>query len=412
MNRLLLPVVLASCLLASNVRAGGPIYSRFGIGDLTYIGGSRSFALGGVSAGLYGDGFINQLNPAGLAGISATRFAGSFEFSNYSSTDGISSGRYARGDFGGLSVAIPVAKDYGVVLLGEMSPYSTVDYSIHRTDNQFGISSTQQYYGSGGILRFDLGSSVSITNTLHAGFKANYLAGTILHNTNIEFLDNSYANNELDRRFFYSGFVLTLGAVYEGFSDLLNAASLKPLVLGVVVETPASLNVRQQNFSTAGQNYDTTLTQTGSTDIPLFLAVGATYTFSERYVLSADLAVQDWSNAKDFGVHPQEYRTRTRLGAGIEVLPGKDASSYLGHVIYRAGFYYNSSYLQVSGQPINGIFGTAGVGLPIGPDSHLNIGLQAGVNGTTANNLQKDTILRLTVSVSGSEQWFLRYEEE
>jgi hypothetical protein len=412
MNRILCSVVLALCFLTANSFAGGPIYSRFGIGDLAYVGGSRSYALGGASAGLYGDGFINQINPAGLAGISMTRFSGSFEFSNYSSTDGINSARYARGDFGGLSIAMPLSKEYGVTIFGEMSPYTAVNYALHRSDSQLGINSTQQYFGSGGILRFDVGSSVSITNTLHAGFKANYLAGTILHNTKIEFQDNSYGNSELDRRFFYSGFMVTFGAMYEGLSDLLNVADLKPLVLGAVVETPTTLNVRQQNFNATGQDYDTTLTQTGTADVPLFVALGASYTFSQRYVLSADLAMQNWSNAKNFGVHPPEYRNRTRIGAGFEILPSKDASTYWGHIIYRAGFYYNSTYLQVNSQSINGIFGTAGVGLPIAADSHLDIGLQIGVNGTTSNNLQKDTIIRLSVSVSGSELWFMRYEED
>ena len=412
MNQRFAVVVLALFVPLAGTFAGGPLYSRFGIGDLAYVGGSRSYALGGSSAGLYGDGFINQLNPAGLAGISMTRFSGTFEYTNYASTDGITSGRYARGDFGGLSVAIPVAKDYGIVLLGEMSPYSAVHYALNRNDSQAGIASAQQYFGSGGIMRFDIGSSVSITNSLHAGFKANYLAGTILQTTSITFLDNSYSNSALDRRFFYSGFMLTLGAVYEGIGDLVDAPSLKPLVVGAVVETPTALSVRQENFDATGSSYDTTLTRTGTTDVPLFVAVGASYTFAQRYVLSADLALQDWSNAENFGTRPPEYRNRTRFGAGLEMLPAKDASGVWGHVIYRLGFIYDATYLQVNGQPINAMFGTAGVGLPIGPDSHLNVSLQLGVSGTTSDNLQKDTIVRLSVAVSGSELWFLRYEEE
>ncbi len=58
------------------------------------------------------------------------------------------------------------------------------------------------------------------------------------------------------------------------------------------------------------------------------------------------------------------------------------------------------------------MFATAGLGLPIGPDSRLNLGLQAGVNGTTQNNLQNDTIVRLTASISASELWFIRTEED
>jgi len=48
----------------------------------------------------------------------------------------------------------------------------------------------------------------------------------------------------------------------------------------------------------------------------------------------------------------------------------------------------------------------------MGPESQLNIGLQVGVRGSTDNYLQRDTIVRLSVAVSATEIWFLRFEEE
>ncbi len=412
MRRRFVPAALIACLALTIAEAGGPVYSRFGVGDLYYFSGSRSNALGGAGVGLFGDGFINNLNPAGLAGIMNTRFAGTFVYSNYSSTDISGSARYARGDFGGLSAAIPVSKDYGVVVVGDLSPYSLVNYSILNNASQSGISSGQEFYGSGGISRFDIGSSVSITNSLHAGFKINYLAGTILQTTKVTFTDNSYSNNEMTLSDHYSGISFSFGVIYQGLGDILGSTLLKPLVLGLVVETPASLDLREEHFTLTANQYDTTSTTYGSADIPLFVAIGVSYTFSERYVFAADLAMQDWSNAKPIAEPPAMFRNSMRAGAGIEIQPAKDASGYWGHVIYRAGFYYNSSYIQFNNQAINGTFMTAGIGLPIGSDSHLNLGLQYGINGTTQNNLQKDNIFRLTVSISGSELWFVRIQED
>lgn len=405
-------ICLATSILTSILYAGGPASSRFGIGDLSFFASSRSYAMGGVAVGLMGDEFINRLNPAGLAGISRTRFSGTFQYSNYSSTDASGTARYARGDFGGLAVAIPVSKDYGVVLVGELTPYSSVNYAIGRNDSQFGIASDQQYYGSGGISRFDVGSSVSITNHLHAGFKMNYLVGTILEVTKLGFADNTYANSEITVNSHYSGLLFTFGATYEGLSDLIDLSFLRPLVLGAVVETPTKLDLRVQHFTSTAQHYDTISTSTGTMDIPLFLAFGASYTISDRLVLATDLAMQDWSGAKSLDLHQQELRNSMRIGAGIEILPGKDPSTYLGRIVYRAGIYYNSTYLRINNQDINGTFFTAGLGLPIGPESFLNLGVQFGVNGTTANGLQKDSIIRLTASISGSELWFVRLEEE
>ena len=409
---------LVSCLAMMSAVAGGPIYSRFGLGDLFYFSGSRSYSMGGAGVGLFGDGFINNLNPAGLAGIMNTRFAGTFEYTNYSSTDASGSARYARGDFGGLSAAIPVSRDYGIVLTGELAPYSSVNYAIIRDDTQYGISSSQEFYGSGGISRFDFGSSVSITNDLHAGFKINYLAGTILQTTKVTYTDNTYSNNELTLSDHYSGISFTFGASYQGIGDIFGSSTLKPLVLGFVVEAPTSLDLREEHFALTANQYDTISTIYSSADIPLLMAFGASYTLSDRVVFAADLALQDWSNAKILGAHPPELRNSMRFGGGVELQPVKDASSYWGHVIYRAGFYYNSSYIQAR-DPItetyygvSSYFFTAGVGLPIGPDSHLNLGFQLGVNGTTQNNLQKDTIFRITASISGSELWFVRIQED
>ncbi|HEY6950847.1 MAG TPA: hypothetical protein VI758_00485 [Bacteroidota bacterium] len=413
MNRKRIYLTGLSTLVACAVSfAGGPASSRFGIGDLSFFASSRSYGMGGVGAGLVGDQFINRLNPAGLAGISQTRFSGTFLYSNYSSTDATGSARYARGDFGGLAVAIPVSKDYGIVLVGELTPYSTVNYAINRSDVQSGIASDQRYYGSGGISRFDVGSSVSLTNQLHAGFKINYLAGTILKTTKLSFADNTVASSEVTVNSHYSGLLFSFGATYDGLSDLVDVPILKSLVLGAVVETPATLDLKVQHFTSTASSYDTISTVNGKADIPLFLAFGASYTLAERYVFAADIAMQNWSGAKSLDVHPTEFRSSTRIGAGVEILPGKNPGSYLGHVVYRAGFYYDASYLRINNQDINGMFLTAGLGLPIGPESYLNLGLQYGVNGTTANGLQKDSIFRLTASISGSELWFVRLEED
>ena len=296
-------------------------------------------------------------------------------------------------------------------LFGELTPYSTVNFAITKDDNQLGISSTEQFYGSGGISRLDVGSSVALTDRVHLGFKVNYLVGSILETTTMTFTDNTYTNNELTLSDHYSGLLYTIGGTIEGLGGIIDSPLFKPLVLGFVIETPAALDLREERFALTAQTYDTTSTRYGTSDIPLFVAVGASYTVADRFVLAADISVQDWSNAKSLGVHPPELRNSFRAGGGCEILPKKDADSYFGHVIYRAGFCYNSGNLQINNQAINGMFVTAGLGLPIGVESHLNIGLQYGVSGTTQNGLQKDNIFRLTVSISGSELWFIRLQE-
>ena len=63
--------------------AGGSSFSQYGFGDMLRTGDSRTYALSGTGIALLGDGFINELNPAGLARISLTRFSTGFEYNNY-----------------------------------------------------------------------------------------------------------------------------------------------------------------------------------------------------------------------------------------------------------------------------------------------------------------------------------------
>jgi hypothetical protein len=100
------------------------------------------------------------------------------------------------------------------------------------------------------------------------------------------------------------------------------------------------------------------------------------------------------------------------MSSGIEFLPARDAVSYWQRVVYRAGAAYNSTYYSFNGETIREAFATAGIGLPISADARLNLGLQAGIRGTTANGLQRDTIVRFSLTISGSELWFLKFEED
>jgi hypothetical protein len=399
-------------LILSEAFGGGPAYTRFGIGNLSNFSGSRSYAMGGTAAALIGDGFINRMNPAGLARIAYTRLSGTFEYSNYSSTDKSGTAQFARGDFGAIAIAIPISREYGITLSGEATPYSTVNYAMSRDDVQFGIASHQEFFGKGGIAQLSFGSSVSVTDQMHLGLKFNYLAGRIRNTTTLAFTDPSYQNSTIDRNSHYAGSTLTLAGIYQGFADLFSTQALRPLSLGLVVTTPASLDLREELFTTTGSAYDTTSIRYGTTDIPLSIVLGTSYVFSERYVVAADVALQDWSTAKTFGAHPEELRNSMRIAAGIEILPHKDADTYLSRTNYRAGFSYNSTYYKVAGQGIDALSLTIGLGLPIGTDSKLNLGFEVGINGTTDNGLQKDTIFRVSASVSASEMWFLKYEED
>jgi hypothetical protein len=401
-------IILLLSLWTASLYAGGSVYSRFGIGDLTHFGSSRLYAMGNTGLSLYGDGFINRLNPAGLAGISETRISAGFEYQNFTSSDNLGTGTFARGDFQGLAFAIPIEREHGATFLFEITPYSTVRYAIDRTDSQLGAISHQRFYGSGGLTTIGIGGSYAIGNHVFVGAKMNYLFGGIRQLSTINFEDHTYTDSELQRARYHSGINLTLGANVHGFGQF--SPSLQPLSLGLVLTTPARLKVREELFHSIGTSADTIRIGSSSLTIPLAWGVGLSYLFSERYIVASDLNIQHWSSENFSEPQSVNIRESLRLSMGFEALPERNATAYLSRIAYRAGISYHSTYITVGTESVDELLVAGGLGLPIGPNSRLNLGLQVGTRGPA--NVQRDTIVRLSLTLSGSEAWFIRFEED
>jgi hypothetical protein len=307
-----------------------------------------------------------------------------------------------------VAFGIPIDKEYQSSLLLEASPYSNVNYATQTQDSVV----KQDFYGTGGLSLLSLGASVSPVNKLTIGAKLNFIYGRLRQVGNFTFFDATFTNSEIQRSDFYSGFNFTMGGIYEGFGDLLGSSVLQPLAVGFVFTIPTTLSVNRESVLTTSQSTDTTATNVGNVDLPLSYGAGLAYLISDRYYVTADIYHQQWENAAFFGKTLPEIRNTTRLGVGFEALPQRDLETFLKRVAFRCGFYYNQTSYVFHGTPINELFVTGGVGIPIGPDARLDVNLHLGTRGTTSNGLQKDTILRLTVSVSASEAWFMKVEDE
>jgi hypothetical protein len=364
--------------------------------------------MGGAGISLIGDGFLNRLNPAGIARISFTRFAAGFEYSNYSSSDANASGMYARGTFKGLGIGFPISRDHGIAMMIEASPYSIVNYATQTADSLL----QQDFYGTGGLSMISVGATYAPAKRLTFGAKMNHVYGRIRQVGNFTFSDPTFLSSEIQRSDYYGGFTLTIGSIFDGFGNLFNSPSFDPLCIGFVLTTPTTLSVDRESVLSTNESTDTTFRGTGKVDLPVSFGFGLSYLFASRYVVTGDASFMQWENAQFFGSTIPQMRNSSRFGIGFEALPLRETDSFLKRIAYRAGIYYNATNYVINGTGINEIFLTGGVGVPIGPDTRLNIGLQAGTRGTTSNNLQRDMIFRLSLSVSSSEIWFMKVEDE
>jgi hypothetical protein len=391
--------------------AGGSAYSRYGFGDIVRYGDSRTYSMSGTGIALLDDGFINILNPAGLAHISFTRFSGGFEYNNFLSKDETGSSFYSTGGFQGLAFAFPISTENGIVMSTEYTPYSKVSYGITSSDT---LIQDKTFFGSGGLSYLGLGLSASPLTTLHIGARLNYMFGHVRQYQTTTFNNTSLVSSTFDRSTYYSGFTISLGTIYEGIANLLDMPSLRSLTVGMTLTTGSSLDADIQR-TYPGSSYslgDSVVTENGTADIPLSLGFGLSYLHQNRYRFLGDIVTENWGNTNYFGSHPAEIRNSLRASVGFEALPAKNADTFWKRIAYRTGFAYNSTYYQINGVGINEFIVSGGLGLPMGPESQVNIGLQVGSRGSTDNHLQKDTIVRLSVAVSASEIWFLKFDEE
>ena len=408
--RIKVTLTIFTVLFPLIVHAGGSSYSRYGFGDILRYGDSRIYAMGGTGIALVDDGSINFLNPAGMSRISFTRFSAGFEYNGFSSKDSSGSSFYSTGGLQGLAFAFPISRENGIVMSIEATPYSKVNYAISSSnfDTLSGSIQHQTFYGSGGLSYLGLGLSGSPLNTLHIGGRLNYMYGRTRQYQTSSFDSSYYTSTTFDRTIYYSGFTFTLGAIYEGIDQLLGLPSLHNLSLGLTLGTASSLDANAERIYSEG---DTT-NYNGTANIPLSVGLGLSYLHQNRYRFLGDFVFENWGNLKPFALDPVTLRNSYRTSIGFEAIPEKGADTFWKRIFYHAGFAYNSTYYQINGVGINEVLMSGGVGLPMGPESWLNIGLQVGMRGTTDNNLQKDIIVRLSVAVSASELWFLKFDEE
>lgn len=398
---------VTALLTLSSLNAGGPAYSRYGIGDLTVPVGSSGFAMGLASLAVPGEG-INMLNPAALHTIARTRFSAGFEYAYFSSSSADVTSGYSRGDFQGLAVAFPIDTARGAVLMAGASPYSRVLYAIEWTEAVAGTNVTQLFRGTGGLSTLSLGGSYRLHRSVVAGASLQYLFGRIRQVNQVDFADALFSDSNIERSWFHSGAFLSAGLIVRQVGSLLGIASLAPLDVGVLYSSPSALDVREERLVTSSSFVDTSVVRAGTTRIPSRLGIGAAYSMSERFLFAGDVVWQGWRTANFFSQGDvQMIRDSWRVGAGIEIRPPRDRSAFGDRIFYRVGASYAATYLKLSGQPIDEVMVTGGLGIPIGPLALMNVGLQIGRRGTTAAALQQDTFLRFSLSISGGEEWFM-----
>ncbi|MBI5022467.1 MAG: hypothetical protein HZB59_13615 [Ignavibacteriales bacterium] len=400
-------------LLAGN---GGIGSSRYGIGELQYFPSSRAYGMGGASFAVLTSASINRMNPAAWTQINRTRYSFGASYEGISAKDNNESRFFSGVTFSGLMVTLPILPSNGVTLGFGLIPFSRINYNTITPNTFDTLNYNIQYLGDGGISQTNLGASVKIGSELNFGLKIDYYSGTLNYTTRQLFTGSNYTSSEVTRTVEANGFGATAGFVYTGLKSILNLSESQMLSIGGIISTGASLKAKEQKFYSFNTSTiflkDSADAVTGKLEIPLSFGGGIAYS-TEKILYAGDFFYQNWEKYSLFRNSSSEIRNSFRISGGLEFLNKRDLSSpYFQRVAYRAGIFYNSSYYKLKNEPLNELGFTIGFGAPLFTDTRLNVNLGYSFRGTTDNQLQKDNIFRLSVSLSGGEVWFERPPQE
>lgn len=395
-------------------------YTLFGIGELSKQGTSFNKAMGGIGVGVRDKRYINFINPASLTYRDTMSFMTDFgvEQKNIYGADPDTKSAFNTFNMNHFIVSFPTFRRSAMVM--GLVPFSDVGYKFEEKEtdpeiiNRYGDISYQKF-GVGGLSKAFIGVAYQFTDRLSAGLEADYYFGTIDRNSNINFnTSNTY-------RSIITGWDYVIGA-FGGKAGIQYSMPLKnayELTLGATYSFKTSLKGDVTRYAKAMTNsgtIDTTYMETSNDvgiKLPSELAAGFSLKKGDKWIIGADFVRQDWSETSFRETPGVDFTTSasTQFKAGFEYTPNRnDIRYYLKRVSYRAGVYYENSYMNLNGNNIKSTGVTLGINLPVYTDHNaVGLAVDMGQRGSLKNNLIRERYIMFIINIHLHDIWFKKF---
>ena len=401
-------------------------YSMFGVGEVIHQGTVFNRTMGGIGQGLRDNRYINYLNPAALTARDPRAFMLDFGVQSHNSylSDGKVSSAYNAFNMHHLVIAFPVYKRASMVM--GVVPYSQVGYKFSGKDLRPEIVSeygdvVYQYSGEGGVNQLFFGAATPINKNFSVGVQGMYYFGTIDRKSNVVF------NSSASMGSLFTGYDAVLGsfAAKLGLQYMGVASDGRFLSAGASYLLASNLrgDLTRYAYSMVGSVQDTLYTETvngAGMEIPSEFALGLAFGKKaydregvNKWMIGFDYSRQDWSGAK-FAATPGVRFSPALSNAfklGFELTPDRyDIRYFWRRWTYRAGAYYEQSYMKLNGQQVRAYGITLGASIPIFQLSNmLNVGIDMGQRGSVKDGLVRERYVMLQIGISLYDLWFKRY---
>jgi len=406
-------------------------YTRYGLGELMSTSTTPFEGFGGLSTPIANFRFVNVSNPATYSSLARNNPI--FDVSVYgklsnlkTESESVNNSTFVLRNF---TLALPISKKWGVAF--GLMPYSTTGYNI--TDYQVldGDSIANNYLGDGSVNRAFLGAGYNIINKgdtlkLSIGANASYLFGTLERERNVIFSNTSFYNTKVQEKnvlrgmsfdgglHFYQKMSKDLswqfGATYSFGSELKASQDFYAYTykyqLGVVEDEKDTLDY-YENLE-------------GQTTLPTGFSAGVAV-HHKKWMFGAQYEYKNWYQFKEvidsIDVTENQLKQSNKFTLGFEYKPsaayGDKNKSILKKSIYRIGFHYGNTPIEIDSTQLKNFGMNLGVSVPLISSrslSMMNIGIGIGKMGTMDKNLIQENYFKIffgfSMGPSNYDKWF------
>lgn len=424
-------------------------YSRYGLGDLYPNQSIASRAMGGITAA-YNDGqTLNADNPATYGDIRSYNNGGMVTFDVGTSIDSrtLHSAnpvlKYNSANFipSYVLIGLPLSKKHWGLVAG-LRPMTRVNYSIQSFGRIPADTLETLYEGSGGVNQAFVGIGKR-WGGFSIGANGGYLFGRKEISTKTIFLNDSirYHNSNVAEQQNFGGLFasvgtqlnIKLGAKTDSLSKIKSTYSLR---LGVAGMFKQNINVTSDilnetfTYNTDGAvipqdtvsyhpnvNGKVMLPTTFNAgfmivDQQSLLGIATDY----KWMAGAEMSVGKWGDEYQYPGKSEPLTNSWMLRAGVQFVPSLFSASggFLGHAIYRAGFYTGKDYVRADGNDLKVTAFTFGAGFRTrkfnsysNQSTIINTAFEIGRRGTNVNNITEN-FFKFSVGLSLSDIWFIK----